>query len=140
MLSIYGVHIIVNVVITILIQVDLISWGNIYWGIVMITTTQPMDVLYCDRCIGDVFFLFTIEVFRCLHQQSNNFFINVLTWHGQPRVLKAFLCWYCIQFISKGCQLFYKKIKLFLSSSNPLMLERPFLAWCFFKIPTYLLV
>jgi hypothetical protein len=50
---------------------------------VTIITTQSKDELYCIKHLGDVFFSLAIEMFECLHQQVNDFFINVLTWNGK---------------------------------------------------------
>jgi hypothetical protein len=36
-----------------------------------------------------MFLPLAIEVFGCLHQQADGFFINVLTWRGEQRALEA---------------------------------------------------
>jgi hypothetical protein len=42
-----------------------------------------------------------IAIFRCLHQEVHDFFINVSTWYGQPNVTMAFFYWFCIHFLSR---------------------------------------
>jgi hypothetical protein len=37
---------------------------------------------YYDHHLVNVFFSLAIEVNGCFYEQSDNFFINVLTWHG----------------------------------------------------------
>jgi len=101
----------------------------------MITTTHPMEMLYCDWCIGDVFFPFTIEVFRCLHQQTNKFFIDVLTWHGQQRVLKAFLCWYCIQIYKQRMSIVLQKSQVIYIFKQSIDVGEAFFRLMFFQSP-----
>jgi hypothetical protein len=37
----------------------------------------------------NAFLFLAIEVFGCLHQKVNNFFIYVLTWHGRKKAPMA---------------------------------------------------
>lgn len=68
----------------------------------MIIVAQAKDRLYHHWNLEDVLFPFAIIVFDVFMNMLMFFFINVLTWCGQLKVIKVILYWYCIHFISKG--------------------------------------
>jgi hypothetical protein len=68
----------------------------------MIIVAQAKDRLYHDWNLEDVLFPFAIIVFYVFMNMLMIFFINVLTWCGELKVIKVILYWYCIHFISKG--------------------------------------
>ncbi len=78
MLITNGIYILVNVVIFNPIQINLVWQVAIFQEMVTIITTQSKDELYYIKHLRVVFFSLTIEIFECLHQQANDFFINVL--------------------------------------------------------------
>jgi hypothetical protein len=67
--------------------------------------------IYYNYYPSYMFLPLAVEDLGCLHQQSNNFSIDVITWHGQQRALKALLYWFYIPFIDKECQKRFKKHK-----------------------------
>jgi len=73
MLSIDGVHTLVDVVIINPIEVDLVLQVFFSRGVVMTITTQVKDGLYCNRFLTYMLFPLIIKVFRCLHQQVDKF-------------------------------------------------------------------
>jgi hypothetical protein len=67
-LSINGVHTLVNIVLTALTQIDLVSWIVIFHWVVMIIVAQAKDSFYHNQFLVNMFILLIIKVFRCLHQ------------------------------------------------------------------------
>jgi hypothetical protein len=67
-LSINGVHTLVNIVLTALTQIDLVSWIVIFHWVVMIIVAQTKDSFYHNQFLVNMFILLIIKVFRCLHQ------------------------------------------------------------------------
>jgi hypothetical protein len=102
----------VDVVITNLIWINLVSQVTFSCGVVGTMSTQVKKGLYCNHYAIDKFFFLVIKVFGCLYQQFDSFFINVLTWHGQQKALK-FLLYRCyIHFINKEYWWFYWRHRL----------------------------
>jgi hypothetical protein len=54
--------------------INLVTWVVFLCGVVTIMATQGKEGLYRSHYPSNVFLPFAIKVFRCLHQQSNNFF------------------------------------------------------------------
>jgi len=48
-------------------------WAALSHGVAAKVTVHVKEGLYYNRYPMDVFFFFGIEVFGCLHQQSDNF-------------------------------------------------------------------
>jgi hypothetical protein len=72
-LSIDGVHTLVDVVIINPIEVDLVLQIVFSRGVVMTITTQMKDGFYCNQFLTYMFFPLVIKVFRSLHQQVDEF-------------------------------------------------------------------
>jgi hypothetical protein len=72
-LSIDGVHTLVDVVIINPTRVDLVLQAAFSRGVVMKIIAQVKDGLYCNRFLTYMFFPLVIKVFRCLHQQLDEF-------------------------------------------------------------------
>jgi hypothetical protein len=66
-LSIDGIHTLVDVVITDFIQTYLVSRVALSCGVVVIVMTQVKEGLHCDHYPIDMFSSLVIEVFGCLH-------------------------------------------------------------------------
>lgn len=98
----YRVCTLTNVIITDTIQTYLVLWAIVYQNMAMIIVAQAKDRLYHDWNLEDVLFPFAIIVFYVFMNMLMIFFINVLTWCGELKVIKVILYWYCIHFISKG--------------------------------------
>jgi hypothetical protein len=49
------------------------------------------------------FSLWPLKYFGVYTNKLTIFFINMLTWHGRWRVIKALFFWFCRQFVGKGC-------------------------------------
>jgi hypothetical protein len=92
-----------DIVFTNLTRVDLVLWIVISHGVVMTIATQAKEKIYHNQFLMDMFILLIIEVFKCLHQQANEFFHHVPIWHGEWSTLKAFLFQFCMHFINRGC-------------------------------------
>jgi hypothetical protein len=107
-----GICTLVNVIIVDPIRTNLVSWVVLSHGVVATVVAQMKEGLYHNRYLVNMFLPLAIEVFGCFHQQSNNLFINVLTWREQQKAPNALLYWFCILFIDKKCQWLYKKHKL----------------------------
>ncbi len=89
-----GVCMLINVVIIDSTQVDLVSHATFFRGIVVIVSTQVKDGL-CQQ----TFFSFYYKSFWMFTPKHlDKFFINVPTWHGEHRALKAFLFQFCAYF------------------------------------------
>jgi len=73
-LSINGVHTLANVVIINPTRVDLVLQATFSYGVVMTITTQVKDGFYCNRFLTYMFIPLVIKVFKCLHQQVDEFF------------------------------------------------------------------
>jgi hypothetical protein len=73
-LSIDGVHTLVDVVIINPIEVDLVLQVVFARGVMMTITIQVKDGFYCNRFLTYMFSPLVIKVFRCLHQQMDEFF------------------------------------------------------------------
>jgi hypothetical protein len=61
------VHMLTNVIMANLIQVDLVWWTVLSCGLAMIVVTHLKDGVYHDWFLANMFFHLIIEVFICLH-------------------------------------------------------------------------
>jgi hypothetical protein len=66
-LSVDGVHTLVEVVIIDITRVDLVSQVACFGGVMTIITALAKDGFYHDRFPMDMFLCLTVEVFKCLH-------------------------------------------------------------------------
>jgi hypothetical protein len=107
-----GICTLVNFIIVDPIRTNLVSWVVLSHGVVAAMVAQVKEGLYCNHDPANMFLPLAIEVFGCFFKQSNNLFINVLTWREQQKAPNALLYWVCILFIDKECQWLYKKHKL----------------------------
>ncbi len=87
-----GICTLANVVNVKPIRIDLVSWVTPR-GVVMITTVQVKQGFYCNHYLMDMFFLLPQKVLGVFISNSTTFFIDMLTWHGQQRPLKALFYW-----------------------------------------------
>lgn len=110
-LSVDGIHTLLNVIIVDLIWANLLSWMAFSYWVTMIMTTQVKEEFYCDYYLIHIFLPLGIEVFGCLHNSLITFFINVLTWRGQQKASKALLYQCYIPFINKKCLWLYKECR-----------------------------
>ncbi len=67
MLSVDGVHTLVEVVMIDMSQIDMVSQVAYFWGVVTIIAALTKDGLYHDRFPMDMFLRLAVEVFECLH-------------------------------------------------------------------------
>jgi hypothetical protein len=102
-LSIDSIRTLADVVIVDPIQTDLVSRVGFFHGVVMTMVVQVKEKLYHHCYPMDVFFPLIIKVFGCLHEQSNIFFVNGLTWRGQQKASEGLLYQCCIFFIDREC-------------------------------------
>jgi hypothetical protein len=72
-LSIDGVHTLADVVIINLTQVDLVLQVDFSCGVVMTIIAQVKDGLYCNQFLTYMFLPLVTKVFKCLHQQVDEF-------------------------------------------------------------------
>ncbi len=70
MLLVNSVCTLINVVIVNSIRVDLVSHAIFSRGIVVTILTQVKDGLYHDQFPTNMFLLFIVKVFGCLHQSK----------------------------------------------------------------------
>jgi hypothetical protein len=52
---------------------------------------QAKEGLYQDRCLVNLFFLLVIEIFKCLHQQIDNFLHHCVNMAWVAKGFKSFL-------------------------------------------------
>jgi hypothetical protein len=71
-LSVNGIRTLGDVVIVDPIWVDFVSWVTFFRGVVVMMVTK--EGLYWNRYLVNLFLLLAFEVFRCLHQEADNFF------------------------------------------------------------------
>jgi len=72
-LSIDGIHTLVNVVIANPTQIDFGIIGSSFSWVVMTLVAQVKEGLYRDHYLVDMFLPFVIKVFGSLHQETDNF-------------------------------------------------------------------
>ncbi len=124
-LSIDGIHTLVNVVITDPTQAYLVSRATLLHGVAMRLIAHVKEGFYHDCYLTNVFLPSAIEVFGCLHQQANKFLHQcanmVWTTKGtKGPSLSMLQC--CVPFINKECLWHYKESRLF-PSRNELLLQ-----------------
>ncbi len=94
----------VDVVIINCTQIDLVSHAIFFGGVVVIIVIEMKNDLCHDPFLRDMLLLLVRKVFKCLHQHVDEFFIDVRTWHGEQKGLRAFHFQFCVHFISRKCQ------------------------------------
>ncbi len=67
MLSVDGVHTLVEVVMIDMSRINMVSRVACFWGVVTIIAALTKDGLYHDRFPMDMFLRLAVEVFECLH-------------------------------------------------------------------------
>jgi hypothetical protein len=80
-LSIDGVHALADVIIINPAQIDLVLQAVFSCGVVMTITTQVKDGFYCNQFLTSMFLPLVMKIFRCLHQQVDEFSL-LMCQHG----------------------------------------------------------
>ncbi len=131
-LTLDGICILVNVVITNLINADLVSQVAYLWWMTVMIIDQAKVVSYHNQHFEDDFILVVVEIFGYLHLHLDNFFHRCanITWlmKGSRDLFFQFY----IHFIDKRCKWLFKKFKLplFCRSGSCGNWRSFFSAWC----------
>jgi hypothetical protein len=96
-----GICTLVNVIIVDPTRINFVSWVDISHGVLATIAAQMKEGIYCNCYPANMFFPLAIEVFGCFHQQSDNLFINVPTWHEQQKAPNTLFYWFCVLFIDR---------------------------------------
>jgi len=68
MLTVDGIHTLIDIIIVNLIHVDFVFRVTSSWRMATKITTQAKTLSYCNQHHENDFILLTIEIFECLHQ------------------------------------------------------------------------
>jgi hypothetical protein len=106
-----GIHILVNIVIVDLMQMDLLLWCCVTQGFVAFDIVWTKEKDYCDGHPTNQFLLFTIEIFRCLHKQVDIFLYNYANAIWSFKRLKSHSLFVLITFFDEIFELHCKGCK-----------------------------